>query len=97
MIDSVLMNVELNFNDLLNVKFLAGPVTCERGMIYKEKNLQKNDDDVCYLTLFANEKRIMLRSGVFYLVFKVVEGDLQNFKGHYKITFNGAEGTADIG
>lgn len=91
-----LIKVEIDFNDLFNVHFDAEEIPCERGKIYREKNFEKKLSDLAHVTLFAPEKRIMLRIGVMYLPFVVKSGNLDVFKGHYEIVYNGHCGTADI-
>lgn len=91
-----LLKIEVDFNDLLNVQFVAEEIPCERGKIYREKNFEKNFDDCAHITLFSHEKRIMLRIGVLYLPFIVKSGNLDVFEGHYEISYLGHDGTADI-
>ena len=87
-----LVKIEVDFNDLLNVHFDAEEIPCERGKIYREKN----SDDCAHITLYAPEKRIMLRIGVLYLPFIVKSGNLDVFEGHYEISYMGHDGTADV-
>lgn len=91
-----LVKVEVDFNDLLNVHFDAEEIPCERGKIYREKKIEKKIDDCAHITLYAPEKRIMLRIGVLYLPFIVKSGNLDVFEGHYEISYIGHDGTADI-
>lgn len=91
-----LVKVEVDFNDLLNVHFDAEEIPCERGKIYREKNFEKKSDACAHITLYAPEKRIMLRIGVLYLPFIVKSGNLDVFEGHYEIVYNGHCGTADV-
>ena len=91
-----LVKIEVDFNDLLNVHFDAEEIPCERGKIYSEKNFEKKYDECAHITLYAPEKRIMLRIGVLYLPFIVKSGNLDVFKGHYEISYMGHDGTADV-
>lgn len=91
-----LVKIEVDFNDLLNVHFDAEEIPCERGKIYREKNFEKNSDDCAHITLYAPEKRIMLRLGVVYLPFKVLEGNMDVFEGEYKVEYAGHEGTVEV-
>lgn len=91
-----LVRVEVDFNDLLNVHFDAEEIPCQRGKIYREKKFEKNSDELAYITLYAEERRIMLRIGVVYLTFIVKSGNLDVFEGHYDVSYLGYDGTADV-
>lgn len=96
MIDSNIVKVSITFNGLLDINFVAGKIECDRGTIFQEKNFEKNSCDLAHLTLFSEERRIFLKSGIFYLDFKVTEGDTENFAGEYRVMFGEHEGVLTI-
>lgn len=91
-----LFDVEVNINDLINVRFTAEEIPCERGKIYREKKIEKKICDLAHITLFGRESRILLHVGVFSIPFVVTNGNTDTFEGHYEISYLGNNGTVDV-
>lgn len=61
-----------------------------------EKNPQKNEDSLARIVLYTDMSSIMLRVGIAYISFKVKEGNLEDFRGEYKVSMLGRVGKISV-